>query len=263
MSISITTVNFADFLGPRPWEGPPAPFDETLDVMLGSLFGGVTPRFMVATGPSHFIPQVPTPISTSDFPDHPPPRGATVRTRNGRGKRSRGDCCPVCLELAGTAANLITMPCAHTMHRLCVFALLTAPVLGARSMLRCPMCRYTLDKYDVAAMGCDVSPRRLSLASRRCNSLRQLTLGSDHGSLAKLVRECSTTEAVDGFIYNAVVLSLERAIFHRLAFVRSLESQLRAPRNAAFGVAEFVESSLACHIEVLIRTTNVGLTEPA
>ena len=144
MSISITTVSFAErrYPGARP-DAPP--FDETLDAMLAGLFGA--PQ-MPTYGPALlFVPQVPTPVSTAEFPDRSP--RATGRSRPARGeKRTRTDCCPVCLEPETCGARLLALPCGHTMHRLCAFALLTAPILGARSMLRRPLCRQSLDRYD-------------------------------------------------------------------------------------------------------------------
>ena len=267
MSISITTVSFSDVLGPRAWttaaEPDGAGLDEGLDAMLAGLLG--PSGFMTAASSPILgrilVPQVPTPVTTCDFPD---------RTAARRGRKRSRDCCPVCLEVAGCVSSLTTLPCGHSLHRLCAFALLTAPVLGARSMLRCPLCRHPIDRHDAAAMGCDVSPRHLGKAASRCDSLRRLVSGGNTwatgGALtqppsslvARLVLNCEGTDATDGFVYNIAVLALERALFHRRTFSQSLDSQLRAPRNASFDPLEFVATSLACHVEVLMRTAFAG-----
>jgi hypothetical protein len=57
------------------------------------------------------------------------------------------------------------------------------------------------------------------------------------------------------------VLPLERAVFHRLGFARSLDAQLRAPRNQSFDPVEFVRANLDCHVDVLIRTANAVVSD--
>jgi hypothetical protein len=179
-----------------------------------------------------------------------------------------GHDCVICLEPVVGATTLLTLPCGHAFHRVCVFAVLTAPVLGACSMFRCPMCRASVDRHDLGALGVDVSPHRLCLAQQRCDSLRRLVAGVQtphHQQLpvmhavATLVRRCTATEAVDGFLYNVAVLAIERTLFHRINLIRSLETQLRAPRNRRFDPVEFIRTSLACHVEHLIRTATMNV----
>ena len=144
---------------------------------------------------------------------------------------------------------------------------MTYPVLGARSMVHCPMCRYALDRHDLeSALGCDVSVWRLAQTERRCKSLRQLTDGCTPlamGStepvsrvVARLVQDCNEMTADDGFVYNVAVLAIERSLFHRSNFVRSLAIQLQARRNHSQDAIEFIKENLACHVDVLIRTSN-------
>ena len=71
-----------------------------------------------------------------------------------------------------------------------------------------------------------------------------------------LVQRCTETEALDGFLYNACILALERAVFHHVGFARSLDAQMRAPRNQLFDPMEFIRTSLACHVEVLMSTAS-------
>lgn len=237
-------------------------------------------------GPGRMMPpvgvtRVPRPLSTTTFPDHlplpsttmpdpepPPPPRMTRRRYRRRGrvvmqtvprKRLRDeDTCAICLESVLKTSALM-LPCHHTFHRLCLFAVLTAPALGSNSMLRCPLCRATLDRYDLAAMGCDVSPRRLALAHRRCQALIQLgSSGSTPQTVAWLVQRCSDTEAVDGFLYNCTLLAVERALCHRRTLVQSLYAQLRAARNRHFDPHEFIRTTVACHVEVLMRTAVVN-----
>ena len=175
------------------------------------------------------------------------------------------DDCVVCLEALPPRGTL-TLPCKHVFHRTCIFSVLTSPVLGACSMLRCPMCRMSVDRHDLRAMGLDVSPQRLALAHQRCSSLRHLASGfslySSHQpvlrGIAVLVQQCADTEAADGFLYNAAILAIERSLFHRMNLVKSLEMQLRTPRNRRFDPVEFIRTSLACHVEVLIHTATAG-----
>ena len=114
-------------------------------------------------------------------------------------------------------------------------------------------------------MGFNVTPRRLATAHERCHGLRRLTAGVGSGGqkspgqvVADLVRCCSQTQAMDGFLYNATVLALERSLFHRLNLARSLALQLQAPRNRRVDRMEFIRATVACHVEVLIHTATSG-----
>ena len=78
------------------------------------------------------------PIITTEFPD-------TGHKRK-RGRRPTGEC-SICLD--PVLGRAITLPCGHVFHRICVFAILTTSTLGSDSMMRCPLCRYKLDRYDV------------------------------------------------------------------------------------------------------------------
>lgn len=113
-------------------------------------------------------------------------------------------------------------------------------------------------------MGYDAIPSRLILTQRRCNGLRRLACGvprTSTQSVAKLVQQCADTTAADGLFYNVSILALERALFHRITFRRSLEYDLGQSRNHAFDQWQFIQSSLACHIDVLMHTSNVTTEE--
>lgn len=73
-----------------------------------------------------------------------------------------------------------------------------------------------------------------------------------------LVQQCGDTEAVDGFLYNCTLLAIERSLCHRRSLVQSLFTQLRAPRNRHFETLEFIRTTVACHVEVLMRTSMVN-----
>jgi hypothetical protein len=87
------------------------------------------------------------PITTTEFPD----------TLMGHGKRfmrkrTRSDqCghCSICIEHIKQMTRAISLPCGHCFHRICIFAVLTTSTLGSNSMMRCPLCRYRLDRYDL------------------------------------------------------------------------------------------------------------------
>ena len=67
--------------------------------------------------------------------------------------------------------------------------------------------------------------------------------------------------ADDGFVYNVCILAIDRANAHRLNFARTLGIQLKSSRNQIHDQVEFITQNLACHIEVLMRTSNqVGST---
>ena len=276
MSISITTVNIGDVF-------PMAAFDDfltmgstgmdiggmgqVLDTSLLSAF--LLPSNLLQTLP---VPQLPTPVSTADFPDSGamslmPSRSPHTRpttTSRCATKRKRHvpapDCC-IYLETvsSGLAA---TLPCEHVLHRLCLFSLMNSPVLGALSMVRCPLCRYAIDRYDLRGT-CDVTVPRVIQTAKRCAGIRLLTNGYHLSPVdppsrivARLIQDCKDTSADDGFVYNIAILSIERAISHRLRFVQTLAMQLQAPQNQLHDPLEFISENLACHVEVLMRVAN-------
>ena len=144
------------------------------------------------------------------------------------------------------------------------------PVLGERSMVHCPLCRDSLDRYDIRErIGCDVSVKRMAQTALRCDKLRKLTNGSGAltamGSslplsrvVAQLVQGCRSMTADDGFVYNVAILAIDRAILHRKHFARTLDMQLRSPRNQDHDTMELIQSNLACHIQVLMRTSMIS-----
>lgn len=97
------------------------------------------------------VPQLPTPVCTADFPDAH--KGVRHTSPPLPQKQRRLTNCSICLESMRPVRSL-TLPCGHTHHRVCIFSVLTVPVLGAQSMLRCPLCRYSLDRYDLRSLGC-------------------------------------------------------------------------------------------------------------
>jgi hypothetical protein len=220
------------------------------------------------------IPQLPTPVTTSNFPDvdaerHEPSNCAP--TGRGRRKRVRPNApdCSICLE--PVTQKPAVLPCKHELHRSCLFSLMTYPILGARSMVHCPMCRYALDRYDLQnALHCDISVRRLAQSARRCGLLRKLTNGTFHSTalgssqpisrvVATMVAGCQNMTADDGFVYNVAVLAIDRAISHRQNLASSLKVQLQCPRNRSLDPFEFISGNISCHVEVLMRTASAAV----
>lgn len=226
---------------------------------------------------------MPSPISTVDFP-LPTAVRRTKRKRTlpalarqrGRtivqfsGSYQAPETCCVCLDgLLLTAADEVELPgCRHRLHSRCLWAVLTGPSLGADSMMRCPMCRQALDRYDLRDMGCAVGPADLRCLAQACHAFRSL-LTSRTGRLhaedpvahatqvAHAIRQAATLTARDGFVYNTCILSLERMLDHKLQFVNTLAVQLSVQRRGVWpagAVTDFVDSALACHVDVLRAT---------
>ena len=70
-----------------------------------------------------------------------------------------------------------------------------------------------------------------------------------------MVQSRSLTSA-DGFLYNTCLLSLDRMLFHKENFVKMLQSQLAIMQHRESMLTDFIDSSLACHVDVLIHTSN-------
>ena len=228
--------------------------------------------------PPPFSLPPPAPVTTAAFPDG---RGAGRRPGRGQKRPRKGPACCICLEpLWSGDRRQLRLPCGHRFHNPCAYNLLTAGSLGAESMLRCPLCRRTVDRYDLRAVpgGPCVGPAALRGVSRRCASFRALPLGSFAGAgaaaaapvaevVARLVQDCIATRASDGFVYNCCLLAIDRALFHRSNLIRVMDAQLRdacagAPaRGGALDVAAFVETTVACHLEVLMRTATAPADE--
>jgi hypothetical protein len=136
--------------------------------------------------------------------------------------------------------------------------------------MRCPLCRYAVDRYDLRHMGYPVSPRALARVADACAAFRSLLSnhfppgGADphvprSTHLTRVVMRCATLTARDGFLYNTCVLALERMLHHKMQFASSLRVQLASSHRAALprDRSEFIASSLACHVDVLMHTANV------
>jgi hypothetical protein len=216
------------------------------------------------------VPQIPRPLSTTGSPlprlRLPPHKRARGGGTVGGVAAAAADC-SVCLEpvRGGGGARL---PCGHRLHPRCLYGLLTLPVLGAGGMMRCPMCRYAVDRYDLRdAIGLDVSPAQLRRVAQRCDAMRALGGGGgpsaapEHGAVAGLVRRLAAARASDGFCYNSVLLCLDRALFHRRGLVLGLANQLAQEFNRTSGdgsmdETDFINNAVACHVKVLMNTAH-------
>lgn len=230
--------------------------------------------FFATTAPFLSGLMAPSALSTAEFPDQPQLLlKAGLRPARKRG-RSAAACCCICLDAVCTGNDdSLEFPCGHAFHRRhCAFNLLATPVLGAQSMMRCPMCRACVDRHDLAnVLGADaVKPSALCAIAKRCESFRSLTDGTSGAlprqepiakAVARCIQRCAAMRASDGFVYNTCLLAIDRALFHRRGFVRVLEGQLRSGSQSPDDVPGFVETSLLCHVEVLMHTGNTPDTD--
>lgn len=167
----------------------------------------------------------PLPIVTADFPPPGPDALSLIPAVDGCG----GDCC-VCLEpvAADAAARL---PCVHgpSMHRACLWRVVN---VGACDAMRCPLCRCTLDRYDLRSAGYAVEPSRLRSIAPRCQEWRSLMAmhvgrsrvlrapNTETLPLAHRILRCALLTACDGFVYNTCLLALERCTLRKAWFAR-------------------------------------------
>ena len=199
-----------------------------------------------------FVPSLPIAISTTAFP---PPPGWRPRKR-GRRHQEVDDCgtCCICLEtLADADANNQLPSCSHVLHAHCLWGMLTSTVFGSGSMMRCPLCREEVDRYDLLVMGYVAArPSRLRVIDRACNAFSSLIgdhhpadpRGSRSEQCAYTIQVASKLCASDRFLYNVCLLALERMVQHKRSFALSL------PRDAD---PDTVDSMLACHVDVLLH----------
>lgn len=210
----------------------------------------------------------PQPISTAAFPDLrrsiPPARGTKRALRS-----SPADgCCCVCLETLFPNAVATLPSCHHQLHRRCLFGVLSSGALGAQGMVRCPLCRAAVDRYDCGDLGMDVRPAALRAVAQRCAAVRALTDGaarwaappaSPSEAVARLVAQSTHTCAADGFVYNCAILAIERSLYHRRTLSLSLAIDLH--RNLAPAAADlpaYIDTTVMCHVEVLMHTDGGG-----
>lgn len=257
---------------------------------------------MMQQQPARHIVGLPRPISTADFPDVSAPEVAPLRikrarsTTAGSGRPPRklmkhaspAVVCCICLETVGCGAPraaedspppppcplmgatpLALQPCGHVMHTGCMCAVVVpAGAAGAEAVVRCPLCRAALDRYDLGTMGFDVRPCALRVGAARCNALRHLrdgTLGaavntaqgeSRGHALARVLGICRDVSMRDGFVYNVCVLGIERALYHRRELAIALHAELlRAPPPppTATYVYDMVQVALGVHIDFLMK----------
>lgn len=253
----VFTAMLGEGADPRPsLHGPPL---TAAAVLMAGAIGGGPPSWLDTTEPP------PRALSTAAFPD-PGTRAADNRqsrslagssmaaqaattTKKRRRGPPAGEACCVCLDplLGGgpTPRRPLELPaCGHHLHRRCLFGLLVGNSLGAEAMVRCPLCRATVDRHDCTQMGLDVRPSALCAAARRCAAVRRLADGAVQWRdgepaasrrpatdiVADLVGQCAGTRASDGFVYNCSVLCLDRALYHRRGLVLSLATEIRLSR---------------------------------
>jgi hypothetical protein len=216
------------------------------------------------------------PITTLDFPltrharsvaNTRPRRHSIIPPNLSKRRRvpqEEDGCCCICLEPlgTGTASLLGQLPgCNHVFHNHCLWGVLNSATLGASSMMRCPLCRSPIDRHDLAGMGWNVKPRTLRCVASACNAYRSL-LESHHAVprgtfVAKAILAAASLTAADGFVYNTCVLALERMLRHKRSLVQSIKQQLGSRhRSRMFDRCDFIDSCLACHVDVLIHTAN-------
>lgn len=168
--------------------------------------------------------------------------------------------------------------CGHELHAGCLWGILPSLCLGAESMMRCPLCRHPIDRYDLIAMGYGdtvTHPRQLAAVAQRCHAFRSLVTPEGGSSAvltgvprstltARLVQRCASLTARDGFVYNTCVLPLERMLHHKQNFANSLHLQLSTlHRSGPYDRCAFIDSSLACHVDVLIHTAHHAMAAAA
>ena len=224
----------------------------------------------------------PGPVTTREFPwrrvdrKRPIDAGAdpSARRRPGCGASAAAvdEACAICLEPLRRQVG--RLPCRHRLHHACMWGILPMPVLGASSMLRCPLCRQALDRHDLDRLGYDVSPRRLADVARGCRDFRALLQGhgpaspmeavfgglgrpsagpAERGALVQRILGCGRLGPADGFVYNTCVLPLERMLHHRLGFVHNVAAQLAMEPGT--DACDLIENWLSCHVDVLMHTS--------
>lgn len=208
--------------------------------------------FYIPLHNSMMIPPTPSlqPITTSAFVWNKPrlnrKRKWSLLCVQGQDMSS---CC-ICLEPIKTKdrMHLVQLPCHHVLHLICFVSLLPNKALGSRSMLRCPLCRYEIDRFDLQKMGFLVTVKEMLASTNRVRLIRSLmhepTMTTE--GVASKIKTCMVTSVTDGLVYNACILPIERALEHQKMFIRSLEV---VPQI----VPENIDASLACHVEVLMR----------
>lgn len=191
--------------------------------------------------------------------------------------------CCICLEPLGPAKQygrqVTGFPCNHRFHAICMWSILNASCLGAKSMMQCPLCRDqgsfwqgkkrksargTLDRYDMWSMGYPVNPQRLRLIAAACIDWRTMLDRTQpfspsviHPSvLARQVTRCARLTPFDGFVYNSCILALDRMIAHKVAMARSLAMQYHSLCPASADLADFVQQRLVVHLDVLLHSAS-------
>jgi hypothetical protein len=138
-------------------------------------------------------------------------------------------------------------------------------------MVRCPLCRYELDRYDLRGMAFRCDPAQLRSAHVHCLSLRALLYGEEAAAameedvppmqrVGRLVLRCKDTDVTDGLVYNVCLLAIERALFLRVHMVDRLRGDLedqhrrhQQPGCFPFDEYRYIQNSLQVHVEVLLH----------
>lgn len=215
---------------------------------------------------------IPGPITTREFP-FPGGKKPPYLKRSADADRG-GDttaCCPICLD--PLTCGVCRLFCDHRLHHQCLWGILPVSALGGCTMLRCPMCRATMDRYTLRLLGYDVSVPNLRVVSRGCQDFRDMLhvnpmmglLQVDGGQspnpdsrrrmVHRILNTCLLGPA-DGFLYNVCVLAIDRMIADKRSFATNLRVQV-ATADACTDVHALVQAAVACHVDVLIHASHV------
>lgn len=209
----------------------------------------------------------PGPVTTREFPPAKQPQYSKRILDDHEVDKS---VCPVCLE--DLCHGVCRLFCDHRLHHHCFWGILPINTRGADAMVRCPMCRATVDRDTLRLLGYDVSVTHLAVVGRACRDYRDLLHGSTstlpqyHVSpsperrmdLVRRILSCGRLEPADGLLYNVCVLPLDRMIADKHAFMASLSIQL-ATAPASIDPKELIDTATAVHVDVLLHTAHIAL----
>lgn len=148
--------------------------------------------------------------------------------------------------------------CGQLLHIHCLFSLVPPPALGDGSCVTCPFCRSAIGLAQLAQMGVDTGVKALVGSANVCNAIQELRNGSLHslGFYAQLSTASRYTIA-DGFLYNCILLHIDRSLYHRRQLRYDIDKSLKERDPNSESEISIINKLVSVHIEVLIRTKRV------
>ena len=229
-----------------------------VDILPGDMSTEIMQMILSASTAHTAHNRVPTPINTT----------TSCSTQNRRIIRSlvKGNnisinsgvkMCGICFDPIHRNGIELTC-CKQQIHLVCLFSLVPATTLGAACVVSCPFCRHAMHLETLRQIGINTRPSALIHTTKVCNAIQHLkNKTTDITNFDTVLSTASKYTIADGFVYNCIMINIDRALYHRQQLYKEIENTLNTRHERNSNAIPIINKLLKVHIEVLIQTRRV------